>query len=49
MTRKQTEYVLGTDVSGRRPTKNLFLNLEKRHAQESFVTSLYENGEMILG
>ena len=49
MIRKQTEYVLGADVSGTRPAKNLhfFLNLEKRHAQESSITSLYENGELI--
>ena len=26
---------------------NFFLNLEKRHAQESFITILYENGELI--
>ena len=26
---------------------HFFLNLEKRHAQESFITSLYENGELI--
>ena len=25
---------------------NFFGNLEKRHAQESFITSLYENGEL---
>ena len=32
--------------AGEKSTK-FFLNLEKRHAQESFITSLYENGELI--
>ena len=49
-TRKEKEYVLGADVSGTEAGKKstkLFLNLEKRHAQESSITSLYENGELI--
>ena len=32
--------------AGEKSTK-FFLNLEKRHAQESFITILYENGELI--
>ena len=34
-------------VQGRRKIYNFFLNLEKRHAQESFITSLYGKGELI--
>ena len=34
-------------VRGRQKIYNFFLNLEKRHAQESFITSLSENGELI--
>ena len=32
--------------AGEKSTKS-FLNLEKRHEQESFITILYENGELI--
>ena len=34
-------------VRGRQKIYIFFLNLERRHAQESFITSLYENGELI--